>query len=168
MKKLRFAPLIRVSTEGQEKQGESLNTQEKQIKQYVDFLKGEIPKSCWTYSGQEHATADFERQKLNRLLADSGKGTFDAIIVCDVSRWSRDNRKNKEGLEILRQNGIRFFVGTTEFDLFSPQATLFLGMSTEMNEFLCLGASPQIPHQSYRTRTQEHSHQRQAPLRAHL
>jgi hypothetical protein len=63
-KRLRFAPLIRVSTEDQEKQGESLKSQEKEIRQYVKFLKGTIPEQCWQYCGQEHATPDYERKKL--------------------------------------------------------------------------------------------------------
>jgi len=116
-KPLRLAPIIRVSTEKQEKQGESLNTQTEQILGYINALEAEIPEECWKYSGQEHASPQMERNKLNQLLVDTSKGIFDAVIVCDASRWSRDNFKSKEGLEVLRQNGIRFFVGTTEFDL---------------------------------------------------
>ena len=154
--KLRFAPLVRVSTEKQEKQGESLNTQKKQIQEYVKTLTGVIPKVCWKYSGQEHATPDQERQNLDRLLEDSGKGLFDAVMVCDASRWSRDNAKSKAGLEILKRNGIKFYVGTTEFDLFLPQATLFLGMATEMNvEPHCKGQ-------------ERHSHSRESPPRSHV
>ena len=131
----RFAPLIRVSTEGQAKRGESLKTQKSQIMQYVKSLKGVIPESCWKYSGQEHATPEQERIKLDRLLEDSSKDIFDAVIVCDASRWSRDNLKSKEGLNVLRTNGIRFFVGTTEFNLFSPEHCFYLGMNAEIGEF---------------------------------
>ena len=129
-KQLRFAPLIRVSTEKQEQQGESLNSQKKQILQAVDYLNGTIPKRCWKYSGQEHATPDQERQKLTQLLEDSGNGIFDAVIVCDASRRSRDNKKSKDGLQILRSNGIRFFIGNTEYDLYNPEQTFFLGTVT--------------------------------------
>lgn len=132
---LRFAPLIRVSTETQERQGESLRTQRNQILQYVKSLGGVIPESCWIYSGQEHATPGQERQNLDKLLSDAGKNMFDAVIVCDASRWSRDNRKSKEGLEVLRQHGIRFFVGSMEYALHLPEHALFLGMATEINEF---------------------------------
>jgi DNA invertase Pin-like site-specific DNA recombinase len=135
MKKLRFAPLIRVSTEGQAAQGESLRTQKKQILQYVELLNGTIPDSCWKYSGQEHATPEFERKKLDALLSDSSKDIFDAIIVCDASRWSRDNLKSKKGLEILRLNECRFYVGTTEYDLFNPEQSFFLGLAAEIGEF---------------------------------
>ena len=54
----RFASLIRVSTEKQERQGESLRTQESQIKAAVAELGGVIARR---YAGQEHATAGWER-----------------------------------------------------------------------------------------------------------
>ena len=131
---LRFAPIIRVSTEGQEKKGESLRTQITQIKQYVQTLGGVIPDHCWQYCGQEHATPNQERRKLDKLLEDSGKNLFDAVIVCDASRWSRDNLRSKVGLETLRKNDIRFFVGTVDYDLFNPEHSFFLGVSAEIGE----------------------------------
>jgi site-specific DNA recombinase len=134
METLRFAPIIRVSTERQEKQGESLLTQENQIKDYVKSLNGTIPDYCWQYKGQEHATPGQERKRLEKLLADSSKRIFDAVIVCDASRWSRDNLKSKEGLKILRDNGIRFFVGTMEYDLYNPEHSFYLGISAEIGE----------------------------------
>lgn len=134
MQKLRFAPIIRVSTESQEKQGESLNTQKKQVTSSVEMIGGDIPDHCWKYSGQEHATPEQERTRLDQLLQDSDKGLFEAVIVCDISRWSRDNLKSKQGLNILKQNGIRFFVGTVEYDLFNPEQSFFLTMGTAMAE----------------------------------
>ncbi len=131
---LRFAPVIRVSTEGQEKRGESLRSQTTQIKQYIESLKGIVPEHCWRYVGQEHATPNQERKKLDKLLTDSDKNLFDAVIVCDASRWSRDNLKSKTGLEILRKNGIKFFVGTMQYDLFNPEHSFYLGMSAEIGE----------------------------------
>lgn len=131
---IRFAPLIRVSTEGQANKGESLRTQTVQIQQYVKSLGGTIPNNCWKYSGQEHATPEQERKKLEQMLADSANGKFDAVIVCDTSRWSRDNLKSKEGLNVLRNNSIRFFVGTMEYDLYNPEHNFILGMSAEVGE----------------------------------
>ncbi len=133
--KLRFAPLIRVSTEGQERRGESLRTQKKQVQEYVEVLHGVIPAHCWKYCGQEHATAGHDRLILDQLIADSGKKLFDAVIVCDASRWSRDNAKSKEGLATLRKHGVRFFVGSAEYDLFSPEQSLFLSLAVEIGEF---------------------------------
>ena len=133
---LRFAPLIRVSTEKQAQKGESLRTQTSQIQQHVKTLNGIIPDSCWEYSGQEHATPEHERAKLKQLLKDSSRGIFDAVMVCDISRWSRDNLQSKQGLEVLKNNGIRFFVGTTEYKLKNPEHSFILGMSAEVGELL--------------------------------
>lgn len=135
METLRFAPVIRVSTEKQERRGESLRVQTEQIGQYVDLLHGQIPAPLRKkYAGQEHATPDYERRKLDELLADAARGLYDAVIVADASRWSRDNRKSKEGLQTLRDHGIRFFVGTSEYDLFNPEHSFILGMTAEVGE----------------------------------
>jgi site-specific DNA recombinase len=131
-KALRFAALVRVSTEGQEKKGESLRTQRKQIEAAVAALGGTVAE--W-YAGQEHATEGYERKLLDQLLADAGKGRFDAVIVCDPSRWSRDNVKSESGLEALQAARVRFFVLTTEYDLYDPHARLFLGLSSTIGAF---------------------------------
>ncbi len=150
---LRFAPLIRVSTEKQAKKGESLATQTSQIKAYVKALNGTIPDHCWKYTGQESATADHERKLLDQLLEDSSRKLFDAVIVVDPSRWSRDNVKSEEGLKILKGNGIRFFVGTTEFDLFDPTQNLFLQMSAVINEYgISIGALKSIQNRISRAK----------------
>lgn len=59
--KIRFAPLIRGSTEKQEDQGSSLDTQKETILKAIGTIKGGyIPDHCWKYTGQEHATPDYE------------------------------------------------------------------------------------------------------------
>lgn len=133
-KQLRFAPLIRVSTEEQEKKGESLNTQKEQIIAHVKVLGGVIPDHCWQYSGQEHATPDQERELLTQLLADAERDLFDAVIVTDPSRWSRDNLKNEQGLNHLRDHSIRFFASTKEYDLYDPRDKFFLALNAAFNE----------------------------------
>lgn len=136
-KPLRFAPFIRVSTEKQENRGRSLQDQKTAIIGYVKTLGGTIPESCWQYTGQESASPDSQSEKrmFNRLLQDAKKGIFDAVIVCHTDRWSRDNKKSKEGVEILKAAGVRFFTGTTELDLFNPAHEMQLGVLTEFNEY---------------------------------
>jgi DNA invertase Pin-like site-specific DNA recombinase len=89
------------------------------------------------YAGQEHATAGWERQQLDKLLADAAQDRkpFDAVIVADASRWSRDNVRSDTGLEALRDAGVRFFVLRTEHDLFNPEARLFLRMSASIGAY---------------------------------
>jgi site-specific DNA recombinase len=132
-KSLRFAALIRVSTEKQEKQGESLRTQDTQLTACVTQLGGVV---TIKYAGQEHATPGYERQLLEQLLADAQKPikSFDAVIVTDPSRWSRDNTVSERGLEILRDNGILFYVGTQAQDLFNDEVILYLSMNAVFNK----------------------------------
>ena len=129
---MRFAPLIRVSTESQAKRGESLHTQKKQLELAIEGLGGTVYQ--W-YAGQEHATPDQERKILDQLIQDAQQQKFDAVMVADISRWSRDNRKSKKHLEILRRHNIQFFVGNREFDLYNPTTLFTLGMSVEVAEF---------------------------------
>jgi DNA invertase Pin-like site-specific DNA recombinase len=135
VKPLRFAALIRVSTETQEKKGESLRTQRADIERDVARLGGTV---VVEYSGQEHATRGSERRLLDQLLQDATRGRFDAIMVTLTNRWSRDNAKSKEGLEVLRTHGVRFFVGCMELNLFNPQHCLILGMGAEIGEYVGL------------------------------
>lgn len=129
--KLQFAALIRVSTEHQEKK-ESLRTQKTEIKRAVEQLEGEIV--AW-YGGQEHAMPGYEKGEIDRLLKDASRKKFNAFIVTNADRWSRDNVKSTEGLEVFKKNGIRFFEDITEHDLYMPERKLYLGMSAVMGEF---------------------------------
>jgi DNA invertase Pin-like site-specific DNA recombinase len=127
-----FAPLVRVSTEVQARMGESLSTQRKQLESAIKSINGMIYK--W-YSGPEHATPDQERKILEELMVDAHNQKFNAIMVADVSRWSRDNLKSAEYLKILRDKKIRFFVLTNEYDLFNNHHELFLTMGVAINQF---------------------------------
>ncbi len=133
-KALRFGALVRVSTERQERQGESLRTQEGQIEAAVAALGGKITRR---YYGQEHATADWEREKRDQLLADAERDSkpFDAVIVAHEDRWSRDDTRSGADLERLRKAGVRFFVLTREHDLWDPTALMYLGMSAVVGAY---------------------------------
>ena len=63
-KGLRFCPIVRVSTEKQERKGRSLKTQKTEIKHYVKILEGNINPDCWKYSCQEHAMGIEERENI--------------------------------------------------------------------------------------------------------
>jgi DNA invertase Pin-like site-specific DNA recombinase len=132
-KLLRFACLVRVSTDRQSQQGQSLITQRKEANDNVPALGGRI--AGW-YGGSEHATPGHEHAEVNRLLADAAKGKIDAVHVAHPDRWSRDNGKSKVGLEILRKHKVRFFVCKQEYNLHDPMACMVLGMSAEIGEFV--------------------------------
>ena len=133
----RFAALIRVSTERQQKEGESLTTQRKEIQDAVNKMGGRIVD--W-YGGQEHATPGHEKTQVDRLLADAQKEPklFDAVIVTHPDRWSRDNRKSAWGIEIFIETGVRFFVGEREKHFDDPQTLLELGMAAAIGQYQAL------------------------------
>jgi hypothetical protein len=62
-------------------------------------------------------------------------------MVAYADRWSRDNAKSKDGLEAFRKQGVGFFVGSMEMNLYDPQARFILGMNAEVGEFLALQAA---------------------------
>jgi site-specific DNA recombinase len=129
---LRFVALIRVSTEKQQKQGESLRTQRKQIKQAVESFDGEVVE--W-FGGQEHATFGFEHREVDRLLEYCERHQVDAVIVAHQDRWSRDNISSELGLNRLQKCGVRFFVLGTEHNLNEPTARLYLAMSSSIGAY---------------------------------
>src|SRR5438093_440645 len=82
----RFALLCRVSTRGQS-EGESLDVQEKQGREYVKRQLGRVVK---VYRGIESATkAAQDRVLLQSVLHDVKARAFNALWVLDKSRLAR-------------------------------------------------------------------------------
>jgi DNA invertase Pin-like site-specific DNA recombinase len=131
-KGLRFGALVRVSTEKQETQGESLRTQRTSIGQDVEALGGKV--TAW-YGGQEHATEGWEHKEVDRLIADAKAGKIDAVMVAFADRWSRGNPKADAALDDFAERGVRFFVGRTEMVLHNPEHRLLLGVSSVVGRF---------------------------------
>ena len=131
---LRFAALVRVSTDRQEKQGESLRTQRSQIETAVMELGATVTR--W-YAGQEHATAGWEREQRDRMLVEAEKDRrpFDAVIVAHEDRWSRDNTRSEADLVRLKEAGVRFFVLEDEKDLADPTTRLYLSISAAVGAY---------------------------------
>lgn len=130
---LKLAILARVSTEAQGKKGESIRTQVKQLKKSAKNCGFEIVKQ---YVGQEHATPDSNRLIFDKLMSDVDKGYFDAVMVCDLSRWSRDSHVTKNTFAKLRENRVRFFILGEEKDLFNSEHMFELGMLAEVHQYV--------------------------------
>lgn len=134
-KKLRFAVLVRVSTEKQEEQGESLRKQRTDVTNNVSQLGGEIVE--W-YGGHEHATPGYETKEVDRLLADAQKKNrrFDFVMVHHADRWSRDNVKSSTGLDTLLEAGIQYFyVLGDKHDLYDPTDRLRLAFHAVIGQY---------------------------------
>jgi DNA invertase Pin-like site-specific DNA recombinase len=129
---LRLGALTRVSTERQEQQGESLRTQRKQIEEAAKRIGGTITK--W-YSGQEHATEGFERKRFAQMLTDAAHHRFDALMVADASRLTRDPEANQTLIKTFRANHIRLFVLEAEHDLNDPKDRFMLRMLADVHSY---------------------------------
>lgn len=132
---LRFAALCRVSTEKQAHERKaSLDNQDKQIRAAVEALGGTVTRE---YKGNQHATPGYEHAMVERLLTEAQRKNrpFDAVMVAEPSRWSRDNVASTTGLDVFRAKGVRFFCGTNEYDLFDPVAAFVLAQFVNMNQF---------------------------------
>lgn len=133
---LRFAALIRVSTERQAKEGESLMTQRTDLEKDIKSMGGTIFK--W-YAGQEHATPDYERIILDQLIADAEQHKFDAVIIWSLDRWSRNDLRGPQDLKVLKDNGIRFFERTREHDLHDENQYFMIALYGLMGRTQALG-----------------------------
>jgi len=128
---LRFGLLCRVSTTQQESKGASLEVQEQQLRDAVRIVGGVVQE---VYKGQEHATENADRKILERLLQDAKDGKIDAVTVVDSSRFSRDVAQNQKDLGILRDAGAKYFIGTSEQDLWDPNVLLMNAMAALFNQ----------------------------------
>jgi DNA invertase Pin-like site-specific DNA recombinase len=134
----RFAALCRVSGEEQEKEGSSLEDQKEKLAADIKSLGGLIANDDIDYyAGQEHATPDWreEREILEQLLCDAESRKFEAVIVYDLTRWSRDNETSKRNFRRLKEAGVEFYVRTMKQDLYDPRHTVMLGVHAEFAEF---------------------------------
>ena len=129
---LRFAIYARVSTEQQAEDGESLSAQVSRLTAYVQQLGGTVTE---TFSQQEHATEGYDRRSLYQLLRSAKEGAFNAVIVRDQSRWSRDPVVGNQALIDLRKQRIRFFVGMSELDLLSPEGRLQYQIANVIDQY---------------------------------
>ena len=128
---MRVAGLCRVSTEGQAARGESLRVQ-RQVIEAACRQRG-VAVAVW-YSGQEHATPAQERSIFEGMLRDAATDGWDAVMVADTSRWSRDNEASKRAIRVLNEHKKRFFVGTMEIPIRSAIGRNLLGLQVEMAE----------------------------------
>ena len=133
----RIAPLIRVSTPGQEDKELSMPIQKAKMERWVAQLGGTVPKGCW-YLGQEHATPGQDRALLDKLLRDAAAHRFDAVMIDDVSRWSRSGLKSEQALAVLRKHGIKFYVQTSPMNLANPVHKFMISTGVSLSEMQAL------------------------------
>lgn len=117
---------IRVSTDEQASEGVSLDNQRKRIEAFC------VAKD-WTlvnvYEDVGKSGKDLDRDGVQKLIKDSGKGVFNAVVVYKVDRISRRQRDLWYLIDdVFEANGIGFVSVNEPFDTTSAIGKACLGM----------------------------------------
>lgn len=102
----RAAGYVRVSTQGQVKEGESLNQQRKAISTYTEAHGWELIQPIYEDAGISGAKQD--RPALQRLLSDAEARKFDSVVTYQFARFGRSLRDLLDNMERLEKAGIPF------------------------------------------------------------
>jgi site-specific DNA recombinase len=95
---------VRVSTSAQVSEGESLDTQKQQIKDFVASKGWELTK---IYEDEGHSGAKIEyRTDFQLMLKDAKKGLFSTIVFTKLSRFARNSREYQNLAYELSQNNV--------------------------------------------------------------
>ena len=128
---VRYAAYCRVST-GSDEQLNSLINQEKFFREYVD-RRGDILTCIYADRGISGKSME-NRTEFKKLLSDSTKGEFDAVLVKDISRFARNTLDFLTGIRALKMNGVDVvFIGANQKVLGESEfvLTLFAALAQE-------------------------------------
>lgn len=126
----KIAGLVRVSSAQQAGKGWEI-VQRRMIEEACEDLPGfKIVK--W-YEGVESATKR-KRPILDSLLADAERGLWDAVMVYDATRWSRNLKESEEARAHLYKHGKAFYVGRQLIDPREPGQKLTGRVQTAVAE----------------------------------
>uniref|UniRef100_UPI0032173FE7 recombinase family protein n=1 Tax=uncultured Draconibacterium sp. TaxID=1573823 RepID=UPI0032173FE7 len=123
---------IRVSTVEQV-DGESLNTQEKEIKRYAEFHDANLQK-VYADKGKSGAKIEF-RTELQELLKEASKGKFQLLIIHKISRLARNTKELLNIIEELKNFGVGLVSVNEKFDTTTPNGKLMLTILASFAEF---------------------------------
>lgn len=128
---MRYAAYCRVST-GSDEQLSSLINQEKFFREYVD-RRGDTLVHIYADRGISGKSME-NRTEFKKLLADSSKGIFDAVLVKDISRFARNTLDFLTGIRALKMQGVDVvFIGANQKVLGESEfvLTLFAALAQE-------------------------------------
>ncbi len=128
---MRYAAYCRVST-GSDEQLNSLVNQRRFFEEYVQ-KRGDTLIKVYADRGISGKSME-KRPEFLRLLEDCTKGSFDAVLVKDISRFARNTLDFLTGIRTLKSNGIDvIFVGANQKVLGESEfvLTLFAALAQE-------------------------------------
>ncbi|HEX3029419.1 MAG TPA: recombinase family protein [Clostridia bacterium] len=132
-KKITAAIYIRVSTEEQAEEGQSVAAQEETLRQYCNAYGIEIY-DIYTDLGLSGKRLK-GRTGLSRLMEDCIRKRFNLVLVWKISRLSRNLKDLLYLIELFERNNVHFTSCSEKFDTSTPVGRMTLQLLGSIAEF---------------------------------
>ena len=107
------SPYIRVSTERQANEGDSLEEQESELKKYCDFRKFAIHQ---TYIERGKSGGNTNWPEYQKLMKDIAQKKINAVVVKKLDRLSRSLLDFEDLMRMMNENDVEFISIKENFD----------------------------------------------------
>jgi site-specific DNA recombinase len=125
-RKIRAAGYIRVSTDEQASEGQSLDNQSARIRAFAESQGWDL---ITIYREEGFSGKVIDRPAMNNLLEDINSGKIDIVLVYKVDRLTRKQKDLWHLLEdVFEPHGVGFKSVIEPFDTTTAQGKAFLGM----------------------------------------
>lgn len=105
-----------------------------QIRECTEYAQKENITILGTYIDRALSARTADRPDFQRMIADSEKGMFDAVLVWKLDRFSRDRYDSAHYKHILKKNGVRV-ISAKEAISDGPEGIILESMLEGMNEY---------------------------------
>ena len=142
---IKTACYIRVSSDKQAKEGESVPAQREALDLYIKEHK-ELKKVGEYLDDGVSGTKFEERDELQRLLDDVKSGHIDLIIFVKLDRWFRSVRHYLNTQSILDAHGVSWAAIWEHFETQTPQGRLMINQMLSFAQFEAENTSVRIKY----------------------
>ena len=128
---IRVALYIRVSTDRQAKEGDSLEAQEKALRDYAkehNYIIVDV------YVDGGESGQKIKRTNLQRMLKDVEDGKIDLVIMTKLDRWFRNVSDFYKVIEVLKQNKVNWKTIWEDYDTTTASGEFWLNMSLALGQ----------------------------------
>ena len=144
---IRAACYLRVSTEQQVQEGDSLAAQKDALLKYIEKHEDYVLAGIYTDDGVSGTRAD--RDELNRLLDDVKAGLVDTILVTKLDRLFRSMRHYLNMMDVLDRCGVGWTaIWEPMYNTTTPQGKLIINQMMSIAQFEAENTSQRI-HQVF-------------------
>jgi DNA invertase Pin-like site-specific DNA recombinase len=135
-----FAPVVynaaaylRLSSDDRKKRGDSLETQQNLIENFIAVPSG--IRLTEIYTDNACTGTNFERAGFQKMLSDAENGRINCILVKDLTRFGRNAIDAGYYLEkVLPALGVRFIAVTDDYDSLKSDGGLLLPLKNILSE----------------------------------